>query len=330
MSASRRPAFVVLTLFLITLLSSFAWSEERVPRSFRVEVFGRGRPMILIPGLASSGDTWKTTVARYRDRYECHVLTLAGFAGLPPIAEPLLASVRSELATYIRDRRLDHPLIVGHSLGGSLALAVAADHPDLFGPLVVADMLPFLGAATLQVQTLDEAKPRIAALRGYMNAMSDQQWADYAKSGASVKYMVTGPADLETITQWGMASDRRTVTEALADAYGLDLREDVARIRVPVLVLGTWKGVLFEADGNYTRAFFRTERPMVRTPLQTLEARLDPTVFFRASRRHIVNLRHVEAIDDGVDDSYTVRLRSGRTVSISRRQSRRLRETLSL
>ena len=87
---------------------------------------------------------------------------------------------------------------------------------------------------------------------------------------------------------------------------------------------------LFEADGNYTRAFFRTERPMVRTSLQALEPRLDPAMFFRASRRHILNLRHVEAIDDGVDDSYTVRLRSGRTVSISRRQSRRLRETLSL
>jgi two-component system, LytTR family, response regulator len=87
---------------------------------------------------------------------------------------------------------------------------------------------------------------------------------------------------------------------------------------------------LFEADGNYARAFFKAERPMVRTSLQTLEARLDPAVFFRASRRHIINLRHVEAIDDGVDDSYTVRLRSGRTVSISRRQSRRLRETLSL
>ena len=87
---------------------------------------------------------------------------------------------------------------------------------------------------------------------------------------------------------------------------------------------------LFEADGNYTRAFFKAERPMVRTALQSLETRLDPAIFFRASRRHIINLRHVEAIDDGVDDSYTVRLRSGRTVSISRRQSRRLRETLSL
>jgi two-component system LytT family response regulator len=87
---------------------------------------------------------------------------------------------------------------------------------------------------------------------------------------------------------------------------------------------------LFEADGNYTRAFFKAERPMIRTALQSLEQKLDPAVFFRASRRHVINLRHVEAIDDGVDDSYTVRLRSGRTVTVSRRQSRRLRETLSL
>jgi len=87
---------------------------------------------------------------------------------------------------------------------------------------------------------------------------------------------------------------------------------------------------LFEADGNYARAFFNNERPMVRTSLQALEARLDPAVFFRASRRHIINLRHVEAIEEGVDDAYTVRLRGGRAVAISRRQSRRLRETLSL
>jgi len=88
--------------------------------------------------------------------------------------------------------------------------------------------------------------------------------------------------------------------------------------------------VLFEADGNYARACFGRERPMIRTSLQTLEARLDPGVFFRASRRHLINLRHVEAVDDGVDDSYTVRMRGGQQVAVSRRQSRKLRETLSL
>jgi pimeloyl-ACP methyl ester carboxylesterase len=240
---SRRAHVVVLTLFLVAAFSAFAWSDGNPPHSFRVVVSGHGQPLILIPGLASSGDTWTTTVARYRDRYECHVLTLAGFAGTPPIAEPLLATVRAELADYIRTRRLNHPTIVGHSLGGTLAFALASDHPELVGPIVVVDMVPFLAGTAMQMQSLDEARPRIATMHKYMSAMTDDQWTAYAKSGASVKYMVTGPADLATITGWSVASDRRAVTDALADVYGLDLRDDVARIKAPVLALATWKGV---------------------------------------------------------------------------------------
>jgi len=88
--------------------------------------------------------------------------------------------------------------------------------------------------------------------------------------------------------------------------------------------------VLFEAEGNYARAFFEHERPLIRTSLQALESRFDPAVFFRASRRHLINLRHVEAIDEGDEDGLLVRLRGGHRVAISRRQSRKLRETLSL
>jgi two-component system, LytTR family, response regulator len=87
---------------------------------------------------------------------------------------------------------------------------------------------------------------------------------------------------------------------------------------------------LCEAQGNYTRVHFGTNRPLLRTSLQALEARLDPAVFFRVSRSHIVNLRFIEEMAPAVDDSYTVRLRGGRIVAVSRRQSRRLRDTLSL
>jgi two-component system LytT family response regulator len=87
---------------------------------------------------------------------------------------------------------------------------------------------------------------------------------------------------------------------------------------------------LFEAEGNYARIYFGSNRPLIRSSLNALEARLDSSVFFRASRSHIVNLRCVESVESGVDDSYTVRLRNGRMVAVSRRQSQRLRETLSL
>jgi two-component system LytT family response regulator len=87
---------------------------------------------------------------------------------------------------------------------------------------------------------------------------------------------------------------------------------------------------LFEAEGNYTRVCFGSNRPLIRTSLQSLEARLDRAAFFRASRSRIINLQFIDTIDEGVDDSYTVRLKTGHVVPVSRRQSRRLRDTLSL
>lgn len=213
------------------------------PRSFRVQVAGHGRPMILIPGYASSGDTWTTTVARYQEHFTCHVLTLAGFAGVAPIPQPLLPAVRADLATYIRDQHLDHPVIVGHSLGGTLALALAVDHPDLVGPLVIVDSLPFLAGAQFQVKTLDDAKAGLAAMKAYMSNQTRQQYEDYVRSGVATNFMAKSPTDLATIKQWGLATDQRTGADAMADLMGMDLREDVQRITTPTLVLGTWAGL---------------------------------------------------------------------------------------
>src|SRR5436190_6728080 len=112
-------------LFTATMMMSAACASP-LPHSFAVEVTGKGRPMILIPGLASSGKTWDTTVAHYKDKYECHVLTLAGFAGQPPIhLDSFLQTVRDDIISYIRDDKLQKPIIAGHSLGGFVALWIA-------------------------------------------------------------------------------------------------------------------------------------------------------------------------------------------------------------
>src|SRR5436305_1731639 len=97
--------------------------------AFQVKVSGHAKPMILIPGLSSSGETWDTTVAHYRDRFECHVLTLAGFAGVPRVPAPMLERVREDMAEYIRKNKMEKPVVVGHSLGGFLALDLASNYP---------------------------------------------------------------------------------------------------------------------------------------------------------------------------------------------------------
>lgn len=85
---------------------------------------------------------------------------------------------------------------------------------------------------------------------------------------------------------------------------------------------------LLAAEGNYTRVFFDAHQPLIRTPLHRVEERLDRTTFFRVSRTHIVNLRFVERIEVTVGDAYDVHLRTGQSVPVSRRHSRRLRDTL--
>src|ERR1039457_2026678 len=124
------------TLLTTALLMSTAWATT-LPRSFAVEGTGKGRPMILIPGLASSGKTWDSTVAHYKDKYECHVLTLAAFAAQPPIqSDSFLQTVRDGVIAYIRDNKPQKPVIVGHSLGGLVTPWTAEHAPHLAGPRV--------------------------------------------------------------------------------------------------------------------------------------------------------------------------------------------------
>lgn len=95
-------------------------------------------------------------------------------------------------------------------------------------------------------------------------------------------------------------------------------------------IVGTEQIQLFESVGNYTRVYFDDNRPLVYRPLKAFESRLDPTSFVRASRSHIVNLRAIKSLQPLPDGGLTATLSSGLSVGISRRQSRRLRELLSV
>lgn len=87
---------------------------------------------------------------------------------------------------------------------------------------------------------------------------------------------------------------------------------------------------LMESEGNYTRLCFGKERPLIRRSLNGLEERLDPSVFFRANRRQIVNLKCVGKTSAGPGGALVMTLHGGVEVEVSRRAASRLREVLSL
>lgn len=87
---------------------------------------------------------------------------------------------------------------------------------------------------------------------------------------------------------------------------------------------------LFESEGNYTRLYFGAHRPLAPRSLAYLEQRLDPALFFRVSRKHIVNLEKIAEIHTAVDGGYDLRLVSGQEVPMSRRRAQAFRERMSL
>lgn len=205
------------------------------PVAFRVTKVGKGQPMILIPGLMSSGDVWTATVDRFKDRYECHVLTLAGFAGQPGIAPPLLDTVRLEVIRYIKDQRLTRPIIVGHSLGGFLAFWIAATAPDSVGAVVAVDGVPYLSALMNPSVTPDGVKGQADQMRQLYATFTAEQLR--AQSRLSLGKMMKMPADIERALTWVGTSEPRTVGEAMYEMMVTDLRDQVAAIEAPVLLL---------------------------------------------------------------------------------------------
>lgn len=87
---------------------------------------------------------------------------------------------------------------------------------------------------------------------------------------------------------------------------------------------------LFEINGSYTRIHFENHRPLIPRTLQQLEARLDPKVFFRVNRQQIINLKWIAGIEPWFSNTLKLTLRGGGEVEVSRQQSVRFRELLSL
>ena len=226
-------------MFLITALCiSNGYSQYT---AFKVEVTGKGQPVILIPGYSCSGEVWKETVEHLKNSYECHVFTLAGFAGVPAIDTPILRSVRDEIIMYTKQKKLYKPILIGHSLGSFMGLWVSSSAPELFGKLICVDGLPFLSALGNAAANADSLKKSPmynpdAVVKNFEN-LPDAGFID--KAAKAMMYQVNDTAKARQIATWQYLSNRRTLGLTLIEMATTDLRKDIQRIQQPILFLGS-------------------------------------------------------------------------------------------
>ena len=87
---------------------------------------------------------------------------------------------------------------------------------------------------------------------------------------------------------------------------------------------------LFESDGNYIKVHFENFKPMIHKSLNALDKKLDDRSFFRASRKHIINLSWVDSIESWFNGGLLVKMKGGEKVEVSRRQASKFKDMMSL
>lgn len=233
----------MLGMAMAVLGSGAAHAAEAAPAgtgTLQVEVVGHGRPLLMIPGLNSSAEVWRETCLALKN-VQCHLVQLPGFAGAraaAPRPADFLSAMRDQLLAYVHDQALDHPAVIGHSLGGVLTLQMAVKEPDALGPLVIVDSLPFYAGMQNPQATAQSVQPLAEQMRTAMLAADPASYQ--AQAEAALAPLTNSAARLPELKRWGRDSDRTTTADAMYSLLVTDLRSDVAGIQSPTLVLGAW------------------------------------------------------------------------------------------
>lgn len=243
----KQRTLKVSIITLLTLVFSIGnhLSYAEVAPGIKTRVIGKGQPVIMIPGLTCDGTVWDETIEAMGTNYQYHVMTLPGFAGNAPLEDleaGFFKQVEAMVLDYIDENKISKPIIIGHSLGGFMALNISIKRPDLPAKLVIVDSLPYLTQVQMpQAQTPEQAEQMAKQMKSMVAASADQPRANkVAYQKQMLQTMIIDKDKIEIAAGWGADSDLHTVAQSMYEMYTTDIREDLAKIKVPTLVLGAW------------------------------------------------------------------------------------------
>ena len=229
--------FVLILLALLvaplTAKAQTAFQSNRIA----VEVRGRGPDVVLIPGLASTPEVWRRVADRLDDDHRVHLVSIRGFGALPAGANlrgAISAPVSAEIQRYITSQDLRRPALIGHSMGGQLALRIAADMGDRIGRVMVVDSSPFFPSLVRSDATVGDVEPIARIAYQAVQFLDDET---LRTQGRSLGLELGGAADTLFDAMGWQGGDRQVLAQALYEVMTLDLRGRLRDIRAPVTVV---------------------------------------------------------------------------------------------
>ena len=256
-----------------------------------VERHGQGgTPLILIPGVASGAWTWQDTIGRTMGEHTVYVLTLPGFDGRPSLAGKGYAAARDSLRALIDTRKQRKPVLIGHGLGGTLALGVAEQAPELVKGVVLIDALPVLAG------TEDWPFDQRAQIAGAMAArMPSEQPAVYAaRQQQTMRGMgVIDIARADELAKLMNRSDPAAVNNYTVDGFAIDLRPALPSLKAPVLVIAPY----FDLDAEQQQTTLENKVEYYRT---VMKGTPNLKVVAVSPARHFAMFDQPQAVNDAI------------------------------
>lgn len=229
----RRPS-----LFLVILAAVFvpmmargqtAPVVQREHVSIRDEG-GTGPAVILIPGLSSPRAVWDGVVPGLKATHRVLTVQVNGFGGDDPrgnLTPGILDGIVADVDAYVRDRKLGAPAVVGHSMGGLVAMMLAVRHPDSVGRVMVVDALPFIATIFQPDATVATVTANAARMRDTLAATAVSPTPVTVDPGGI--WSMT-PAGRIQVAEWSRRADPRVVAQAMYEDMTTDLRPDLPKI----------------------------------------------------------------------------------------------------
>jgi pimeloyl-ACP methyl ester carboxylesterase len=221
---------------------------------------GKGTPVILIPGLSSPRTVWDGVAPGLAKNHRVYVVQVNGFAGDAPganLSPGILDGIVEDLHTLIAREKIAGTAIVGHSMGGLVALKLAEKHGADPGRIMIVDALPFIGTLFSPAATVAMVEPQARAMR-------DAQVASYGKpvSDAAVQAiadrLALKPVARALVSNWARAADPRVSGAAMYEDMTSDLRPVMKTIATPITLVYPWSAggpTRPQADALYRAAY---------------------------------------------------------------------------